>query len=64
MKYSDDQIREAFSIAYFADYGHFLTHFAQAILHADEENFAILKPVALALIRKYDLTIPEIQQNP
>lgn len=41
MDCSDDQIREAFSIAYFADYGHFLTHFAQAILHADEENFAI-----------------------
>ena len=36
-------------------HGDFLTCFAEAMLHADTENFQILKPVAEQLIKKYNV---------
>lgn len=36
-------------------HGSFMTAFARAVVTADNENFELLKPVALELIKKYDL---------
>jgi hypothetical protein len=33
--------------------GSFIKMFAQAILHADDENFALLRPVLETLMKKY-----------
>lgn len=33
--------------------GHFVRHFATAVLYADPENYALMEPLALVLIEKY-----------
>lgn len=38
-------------------HGSFLTNFANAITHADAENFQLLKPNAEFLINKYKLKV-------
>lgn len=54
---SSEQVTEIFRrIASGEDkHGDFLTHFAEAICHADPANFGLLRPTALALIVKYQL---------
>jgi len=37
------------------EHGDFLTEFARALLRADFENFAVLRPAAVELIEKYAL---------
>jgi len=55
----DDDIREIFRrIAAGEDpHGGFLTHFSRALGNADRENFQLLKPFALELIKKYNLSM-------
>jgi hypothetical protein len=52
-----DEIREIYRKIYTGEnpHGHFLTGFAQAIVHADEENFHILAAAAVGLLLKYKL---------
>jgi hypothetical protein len=40
------------------NHGSFLQSFALTLVRADYQNFALLKPVALALIDKYKLNTP------
>lgn len=54
---TDDQVKEVFRKIASGErkHGSFLTHFAAAVLHADFENFHVVKFAARNLIAKYKL---------
>ncbi len=54
---TNDEIREIFgNVLDNKKHGHFLTYFAKAIIHADGDNFKMLKLVAIRIINKYGLS--------
>lgn len=61
----DEQIKEVYRRIAIGDpvpHGSFVTAFAEAVWKADRENFYILKPVAIQIMRKYDLDLQVLNQ--
>jgi hypothetical protein len=62
---TDEDIRQIYReiSAGVGKHGSFLTHFAEAVVRADSENFELLRPAAARLIVKYNLKMEYKQDD-